>query len=294
MRSLVSLKINPLEMVLELINETSATWKEEVICEFFLPMDALAILRIPLCTRRQKDFWAWNCDNKGPFLVRSSYRMMINTKKNRENYYQGNDSSPYYVTEAKGWSTLWKTAVPSKIRVFLWRLAQQSIPYVDVLDRIMSRSSRCSLCGSKDSWKQSLIECNMANNVWALSVEDMVEHMRACGEINAEHWFFFMMETMPREQLTRMCVTLWAICSSRGKAIHKEIFQSPISTNGFIISYIEEMKGLSKPTSTTQAQCPTARPRSKWIPPPAHLAKINMDVAVSKSEDVGGCIGSLS
>jgi hypothetical protein len=149
MRPLVSLKNNPPQMVSELIDETPATWREGVIREFFLPMDATAILSIPLCTRRQNDFWAWSYDKKVLLSIRSGYCMMINTKINRENYFEGNDGSLDHVTEAKGWSTLWKIVVPSKIRVFLWRLSQQSIPSADVLaHQNMSRSTRCSLCGA--------------------------------------------------------------------------------------------------------------------------------------------------
>jgi hypothetical protein len=40
--------------------------------------------------------------------------MMINTKINRENYFEGNDGSSDHATEAKGWSSLWKTVVPIK------------------------------------------------------------------------------------------------------------------------------------------------------------------------------------
>jgi hypothetical protein len=72
-----------------------------VIRQFFLHLDASIILSIPLCTRCQKDFLAWNCDKKGLFLVRSAYRMMINTKKNRENYYEGNVGSLNYETEVR-------------------------------------------------------------------------------------------------------------------------------------------------------------------------------------------------
>jgi hypothetical protein len=37
-------------MVKVLIDETSATWRESLIWESFLPVDASAILSIPLCT----------------------------------------------------------------------------------------------------------------------------------------------------------------------------------------------------------------------------------------------------
>jgi len=58
MKPIISLKVNPPRLVSELIDETTATWKEELIREFFLPMDVSTILSIPLCTRRQLDFWS--------------------------------------------------------------------------------------------------------------------------------------------------------------------------------------------------------------------------------------------
>jgi hypothetical protein len=48
LKPIVSLKSDPPQFVSELIDETSATWKEDVIHEFFLPMDATTILSIPL------------------------------------------------------------------------------------------------------------------------------------------------------------------------------------------------------------------------------------------------------
>jgi hypothetical protein len=71
--------------------------------------------------------------------------MMINIKITRENYFDGNVGSSNSVAEEKGWSSLWKTELPSKVRVFLWRLAKQSIPTADVLaHHNMATSSGCS------------------------------------------------------------------------------------------------------------------------------------------------------
>jgi hypothetical protein len=111
-------------------------------------MDATAILNITLCTRRQSDFWAWNYDPKGMFSIRSAYRMMINTKINKENYYEGNPGSSNSDSLTKGWCSLWKTLVSLKVRVFLWRLSQQSLLTADILEhRNMSRTSSCSVWG---------------------------------------------------------------------------------------------------------------------------------------------------
>jgi hypothetical protein len=66
MKPLISLQINPPQLVSELIDETSATWRDGVIHQVFLPMDASAILSSPLCTMcQQKDIWPWKYDKKG-------------------------------------------------------------------------------------------------------------------------------------------------------------------------------------------------------------------------------------
>jgi hypothetical protein len=103
LRPIVSLKNQPPERVCELIDATSASLKVDLIHETFLPMDASIILNITICTRLQSDSWAWHFDRKGMFFVRSAYRMLVNTKINRENYFEGNTGSSRVEEEKKGW-----------------------------------------------------------------------------------------------------------------------------------------------------------------------------------------------
>jgi hypothetical protein len=61
--------------------------------------------------------------------------------------------------------------VPSKVKVFLWRLAQQSLPSTDLLHhRNMSTTSTCNICGMQDSWRHSLLDCQMARPEMRLGV----------------------------------------------------------------------------------------------------------------------------
>lgn len=73
-------------LVSELIDNTTATWREDRVREVFTPIDAEAILKIPLCTRNVGDFWASNGDCKGHFSVRSSYNLIIKLKMGRESW----------------------------------------------------------------------------------------------------------------------------------------------------------------------------------------------------------------
>jgi hypothetical protein len=87
-----------------------------------------------------------------------------------------------------------------------------------------------------------------------------------------------MLTCRPVRHFTRITVTLWDIWTSRCKAIHEDIFESPLSTHGFIISYLKELQAIVKP-STSRANQPLVRAHAKWLAPPSDHAKINVDVA---------------
>jgi ribonuclease HI len=133
----------------------------------------------------------------------------------------------------------------------------------------------------------------MTQAVWALSEETMVEKLTTNRETNARQWMFDLMESLPHDQFTRVAVTLWAIWTARRKAIHEDIFQSPLSTFGFINSFLSELQSLAKPSPhvvkpRVQAQGQTRLRRTQaWIPPPSGMAKINVDAAISRAGDKG-------
>ena len=57
MRLFASLVDEPPQLVSELIDHTMAEWREDLVRQVFIPLDAEAILQIPLCTRQVEDFW---------------------------------------------------------------------------------------------------------------------------------------------------------------------------------------------------------------------------------------------
>src|SRR4051812_14669786 len=79
MRPYGCLTANPPHLVCELINQTMASWRRDVIDETFLPMDKSVIMSIPLFTCDMEDKWAWTHEKSGNFMVRSRYRMLVAT-----------------------------------------------------------------------------------------------------------------------------------------------------------------------------------------------------------------------
>jgi hypothetical protein len=145
----------------------------------FLPMDVEVIRSILLGMVRHDDFWAWLFGMHGSFSIKSAYRMLTKTKNEREAWLEERASSSGR-NDQKNLTSLWNTKVPSKITVFLWRLSHHSLPTGTMLHQhqIMSDNNSCNFChATNDSWRHSLLVCNMAASTWALVDDELVEHL---------------------------------------------------------------------------------------------------------------------
>ena len=190
---MVSRIVDPPQWVTELIMP-DAQWDSTLISEIFLPIDAQTIMSIPLCTRHVDDFWSWIHEKNGVFSVRSAYRMLVNTRVRREAWLEGRANSSDLDRDSKAWEKLWKVNVPPKVKIFLWRLAQQSLPTADLLHhRNMSTITSCSFCGTEHSWQHSLLHYNVTRCVWALQDPDPVEVLNNVKEPDAKRWIFSVM-----------------------------------------------------------------------------------------------------
>jgi hypothetical protein len=279
----LSISDNPPSRVADFIQSGAAEWNEDKLRHLFHPMDVHAIMEIPLSHRRQEDFWSWHYERKGVFSVKSAYNMLINTCEKREAWLDGRASGSDVRRTEKQWSSLWRTPVPSKMRVFLWRLAKQSIPTNEVRFRQkMAESSCCQLCGCHDSWRHALLECTMSRCVWALADAELAEHVSCSEEGNAREWLAAMMQSLKQEDQTRVFVTLWAIWHARRKAIHEQIFQSPLTVHMFVQNFVSDLN-LSEQEKKKQAPAMHVPTNEGWILPPSGMAKINIDPAVGKN-----------
>ncbi|CAA0830026.1 Unknown protein [Striga hermonthica] len=256
MRPVSGLSNTPPATVDELINPVLMSWDLEAVKQHFLPMDWEL-----MTTRRQQDFWAWHYEKSGVFSVRLAYRILVETRERRTDWIEHNAGRSDVKADQKEWTELWSIKVPSKVRVFLWRLARQSIPTGDVrLCRNMTTHYNCTICGRPDSWRHSLLECNMAKK-----------------------WLHEAIKTLRHEDLVRLVVTLWAIWYTRRRVIHEDIFQSPLSTHHFVENFLNDLT-LEKPKGVSNRE--VQPPAAKWIPSPQGMMKINVDATLSKNSNI--------
>lgn len=172
-----------------------------------MPMDAHVIMGIPICTRNTADFWCWHFEKSGNFTVLSAYNMLVATRQRREAWLEGSPRPSSYTKESSTWKRMWKTQVPGKISMFLWRLSKQSLPTNDVrAHRHTADSSACGFCGAENSWKHSFIDCTMSRCTWAMADEELAQAIAMIMEPNAKQWLFTHIEALPHEWFVKLSV----------------------------------------------------------------------------------------
>jgi hypothetical protein len=117
--------------------------------------------------------------------------------------------------------------VPSKLRVFLWRLARQSLPTTDVLQhRNMAPQNACVVCGETDSWRHSLIECHHARSVWVLVPAEISDYVQHLHEPHVRGWLEAMLKDLSHEESTRVMITMWALGMPGARLFMKGSFRA--------------------------------------------------------------------
>lgn len=205
LRALHPISQNPPALVSDLIISAERSWNRDALRDHLQAPDIQAILNIPLGSVNAEDIWAWHYERSGQFSVRSAYRMLMESKKRREDWLSGRAENSRVDDNKHCWKSLWKINAPGKIKKIAWRLAQNTIP-TDALrhHRHMTESSVCPVCnGAEDTWKHALMECTVAKCVWSLIDEDRVEHLIACRMTDAKLWLNEMQVSMDENSFVK-------------------------------------------------------------------------------------------
>jgi hypothetical protein len=124
MRPIGSTRVCRLRRVSHLIDKRINMWDEAKVRRFFHQCDAKEILKIKLSANIRTDWVSWDFEKSGTFSVRSAYRLAM-----REKYEMGcTGSSNNLDRERVIWKKIWRAEVPSKVRVFAWKVRRNGLP----------------------------------------------------------------------------------------------------------------------------------------------------------------------
>jgi ribonuclease HI len=280
-----------LRRVSHLIDQSSNCWDEAALRRFFHPCDVDEIMRIKIPSTPRPDWFAWNYEKTGVFTVRSAYRVALRGK-----YEAGYISSSSNADgERTIWKHIWKARVPSKVRVFAWKVATNGLPTnANRKYRHLTHDSRCELCGhdTEDAF-HTLIVCPHAR---ALRCE-----LRQHADLPAEghlrnvgpEWLLAILSRYGSDLCSNFLMVLWRCWTVRNGAVQAGEGISITGSVNFLRRYIDSLneirqqadgkddRGKQKRSIRQLSTLPAANPKEdrRWTPPEDQALKVNVDGA---------------
>ena len=271
--------------VSELIDPNLKWWRRELIAERFHKDDAEAILRIPLSHRHTLDVVVWQHNKQGVYSVRSGYhvaRQIMNDEHRVET-----STGP---VGGKLWTTIWKTNVPNKIKVFSWRACHDILPTrANLVRRKIIKDDACMLCsGVPETGVHAIWECAVAMDVWAGCLTKLQKSGQ--GQRDVLDLFHEMMTRLSSTEFKLFLVQSWMIWNQRNVVTHGGIVKDPRWLNNrareFLDEFHQSREQLHTPTSYSGASV------RAWQPPLSPVFKLNFDAAIFEDLSCSG-VGAI-
>jgi hypothetical protein len=123
-------------------------WDAQMLNSCLYPHDVEEVRKIRLSDRGTEDVIAWHYEKTGLFTVKSVYTLALQIDQEKKR--QGG-SSTMPDGRRSLYNRIWYAPVPSKIRVFTWRLSQEGLTtQSNRKQRILTKISMCQICGMGD------------------------------------------------------------------------------------------------------------------------------------------------
>ena len=171
-----------LTKVSELINPVTGEWDVQLIQDIFWPEDVAVIMQIPI-DHDMDDLPAWHFDAKGLFSVKSAYKVAVSRRDVKASRDASTSGSSRGDNGDFDWYKIWKLQIPNKVKMFIWRLAHNSLPVRrNVSRRGVELDTKCPVCQRLDEDCGHLFfKCKYVKRCWGgLGMNDIRTDLAGC------------------------------------------------------------------------------------------------------------------
>ncbi|KAK8497416.1 hypothetical protein V6N13_000206 [Hibiscus sabdariffa] len=150
--------------VSDLIDSTTATWKVDVLEALFDEARVSRICSIPLSKAGLSDEIFWRPDGLGVYTVKSGYRLIRGDLSSSTS----TNSSSHSMIMSRFYNEMWAVNLPSKIKINMWRIANNFLPTFENLQiRRLDVSNICPLClTSSESIEHLMRDCSFIKTLF--------------------------------------------------------------------------------------------------------------------------------
>ena len=146
-----------------LISPTTREWNHDLIDSLFMPYDAEAIKRVPLCINEIPDSIIQPFSINGNYTVRSAYHLIRQAEESTQPGTSNNSSQKSLQ------NNIWSFQVLTKVKNFFWRACSESLPTkLNLWKQKVLREVSCERCdeGIKNIL-HAVWDCKEVKHIWA-------------------------------------------------------------------------------------------------------------------------------
>jgi hypothetical protein len=237
---------SPISLVADLLNPITGDWDVDIVSSLFQPEDVKAILSINVCDGME-DFLAWHFDPRGQFSVKSAYKLGVmlrdrNSGKEAASSASSNDPGPSF-----DWNQIWHLKAPTKIKMFVWRVAHNSLATRMKIHRIgVELDTRCPVYNRLDEdGGHVFLKCKAARTCWnLLGLGDLWEKLSLCTssrDLLTELW------KCDDDTQLRVATFMWEWWNIRNKVNAGESITNPEALCSKVERLLVDFLSLKKP-----------------------------------------------
>ncbi|KAK8653045.1 hypothetical protein V6N13_127065 [Hibiscus sabdariffa] len=272
--------------VADMITPSTNTWDVALVKSLFTPIVADIILCIPLAKSKPHDELVWGYEGNVYYSPKSGYRLLLELDTQ---VFRGSNVSSNNIDIAF-FNNLWKLDVPSKCKIFFWRLFHNYLPTLSNLQQHRIQvGNACPFCAvAEDSIGHFLHGCVVSFQLFQ-SFQITLLNPRTFPDYKT--WLTTLFNSLNKEQRTLVVIAYWALWFARNQLLHEGKRQSIAGISAFVSAHIAKLNviaALRLPSTTLSP--------SSWSSPASGIIKFNFDTAfiLSKKEAFSGVIARNS
>ncbi|KAF4357579.1 hypothetical protein G4B88_024109 [Cannabis sativa] len=222
--------------VSSLLNE-DREWDSQQTATWMVPSVASSLHLVPMLPINHADRLIWKDATNGEFSSRVAYRSIIKGRTG--------DKDPI-------WGKIWKLKISERMKLFLWKLGHDILPFGERLQRIFGNELVCAICDEQeDSAVHLFCHCPLAKSLWLASPWGIrSDELNLSSPLQLAKW---LLEPIPLLQQgnieveefmkfgVSLCFTLW---TARNQAYHDHVQPSFFTIFNRIKSLVVELNSV--------------------------------------------------
>ncbi|XP_024195781.1 uncharacterized protein LOC112198926 [Rosa chinensis] len=185
------------------------------------------------------------------------------------------------------WKKLWNTKVPGKVKICMWKAANNILPTRESLShKGYTGPLNCLLCSEAVETKSHVL-CNCPMAQEAIGAANIPVASVLPGSF--KEWFLRQSHHLNKDNWEKLLMLLWALWKNRNIKLWNDTSKNAqeivVATFTWYAQFLQVQK--------IQPQNNAAKLGKNWTPPSSHQLKISVDGAFLPSNDIGGIGGVI-